>query len=261
MWKGQWVPLVRKEQRTIWAYLFSEVNFTFSLFHQLFNHSFIICSLLLLLIMAIARHQQDAHPQDSDQITFAYPPYIAPAGLKSPHAVDFATVNDVTHGAAAPPNQQPKLPCRRDARKYKDGFEIINSDITERLSPPKKENYWKKPQLIFRFLSRSRNKQSFYKASGSKFSAAWKKARAQFSRKPSSISETAGNDRQRSSIFSATSNDTRTQEAPNSVQVDETGTTNTVTCNTLPLNEVDTLLAQHRSKLSAGHEGQLRRMY
>ena len=211
--------------------------------------------------MAIASYQQDAHHQDEDQITFAYPPYIAPADVKPSHAVDFATANDVTRGAAAPPNQQPKPPSRRDARKYKDGCEIINSDITERLSPPKKENYWKKPQLIFRFLSRSRNKLSFYKASGSRFGAAWKKVRAQFSRKPSSISETAGNDRQRSSIFSATNNDTRAPEAPNSIEVDETGTANTVACDALPLNEVDTLLAQHRSKLSAGHEGQLRRMY
>jgi hypothetical protein len=218
--------------------------------------------------MANTRHRQDTQHRDEDKITFAGSPYIVPTDGNPHHrpglphqTVDVATAKGVTRQAAAPPDQQPEPSTQQDTRQTNESYEFISFDISEELPRPQTENYWKNPRLLFRLLRRKCNQQSSCSASGSIFDAAWKRVRVRFSRKSSSISQTLGSERQRSSSHTASSGRSQAAETADAPKVDETATTNPVVSETLPVNEVDSLLAQHRSKLSAGHEGQLRRMH
>jgi hypothetical protein len=212
--------------------------------------------------MANTRRQQDG-----DEITFAEPPYIALADSEPlqrpglPHqTVDVARAKEVARQAAVPPIQQPRFPIQQAPRPAIENYVIVDLETPE---PPRvdKENYWKHPHLLFRFWRRRRNQQTSASVSDSRFDAAWRSVRLRLSGGSSIIGRSLSSDRQQSSSVIATGSATQASEPAEVAGVDEIGTTNPEARETLPVNEVNTLLAHHRSKISAGHEGQLRSMH
>jgi hypothetical protein len=224
--------------------------------------------------MANTRRPRVSQPQDEDIITFVPPiTVLHPASsTNTPHrptlpqqVVDVVKAKETTRPATArPPGQKPPYAQQgtRGTRQRADSFELVDFDNVEDGPQPDKENYWRNLQLLICFWKskrrRRRSTPNGRPANDSTPDATWKRFRGYFSRKSSTATPTLGNEGQQTSSPSAPAEDAGTAAAPGGSGANTTAATNRADRGTLPLDEVDTLLEQHRSKFSAGHEGQLR---
>ena len=235
----------------------------------LFIHSLNNRSLSLLFIMTNKSPSRVAAPDDEDEITFAPPLPTEEAedptsdtnihnrpGL--PHqTLDVATAQEVTRQAMTAPASQHLPPSiGQGTQGTTESWELINFDGTDNAPRPDEENYWRGLQVLVCFWKRRRRVRSSNERplNNSKFNAACKRFRARISRKSSPASQTPGNQAQQ------TQRPPVARRGANNVVPAEANKTRSsrTTHEALPVQEVDTLLEKHRSKLSAGHQGQLR---